>query len=104
MRRAAKRTPREISIQALTNLIDLPDRDLCQKDHRTSALPRPHPTCPRADLGEHGIEPCIQPGEWATNQPGINATRACTHHTARTIRARLWLQRRRLQLTPDSDL
>jgi hypothetical protein len=105
MRRAAKRTPREISIQRLTNLINLPDRDLCQADHRTAALPAPHPRCTRADLDTAGNpEDCQLPGEWASQQPGINTTRACTHHTARTIRARLWLQRRRLQLTPDSDL
>jgi hypothetical protein len=104
MRRADKRTPVEISIQRLANLILLPDRDLCQIDHRTSLLPAPHPRCTRLDLIEGGyVQECCLPGEWAPQQPGINTTRSCTYHAARTIRARLWMQRRRLQRELDGD-
>lgn len=104
MRRADKRTPAQIAIQRLTTLIDLPDRDLCQTDHHTSVLPAPHPRCTRTDIGGAGYpEHCLLPGEWASQQPGINTTRTCTHHAARTIRARLWLQRRRLQLDLNGD-
>jgi hypothetical protein len=98
VKRADRRTPEQIAIQRYTHLITLPDTDLCQTDHRTSALPEPHPPCPTVELTEHdGAVACGQPGRWGYHVPGQPARRGCDRHAAAAIRARLYLQRNQLE-------
>lgn len=111
MKRADKRTPTQIAVARLTNLINLPDRDLCQTDHRTSALAAPHKPCGHQELGiDFGMPAtavvtvtCQEPGRWGYQVAGVGVRRGCDRHAANACRARLWLARRRLQLNPNGD-
>jgi hypothetical protein len=101
VKRADKRTPEQVSVQRLTNLIDLPDADLCQVDHRTALLSTPHPPCGQHEIRESGAVlttwVCELPGRWGYQVPGIGTRRGCDRHAAAACRARLYLTRQNLR-------
>lgn len=108
MKRADRRTPTQIAVARLTNLIDMPDQDLCQTDYRTSALPAPYKPCGQVELvwdkakgGSTTV--CHEPGRWGYQVAGIGVRRGCDRHAANACRARLWLERRTLQLNPNGE-
>lgn len=99
VKREDKRTALEITEQRYRHLLDLPDRDLCLADHRTSALPvhaREKP-CTYQWITDAGtVECCPHRRLWVTKTANGLVVR-CTAHMADLIRARLWLERRALQ-------
>jgi len=104
VRRADKRSPRQIAIQQLTNQIDLPDRDLCQSRRNVSVLPAAPDSrfwrCAWAYLAEDGtgrVIPCAAPAEWRAVVPGLGVRNGCTSCVAKAIRAQLFLTRRRYE-------
>lgn len=97
MRRASAQTPEQVSIQRHNYLLDLPDRELCREDHKTSALAAgQRGACGWWFISDAQTVQCGQLGEWGTYVDGIGARRGCTRCVATAIRARVWLQRQRL--------
>lgn len=94
-----KRTPEDIALARLAYLLGLPGHDLCATDkNRTGPQHPPHPPCEQQDIGDGGvILLCALPAEWRVSRPRLGVGLFCTEHAARIIRARLWLQRLRLQ-------
>lgn len=99
MRPNDTRTARDIALQAIDHKLSLPDDVLCDDDHRTAKLNTPGscvwPHYPDPDLAD--TQPCEQPGLYGTKQPGSPARRGCAGHTAAAIRARLQLERVRVE-------
>ena len=100
MRPNDTRTPRDIALQAIDHKITLPDETLCENDHRTAKLNTPGscawPHYPNPDSAD--TVPCEHAGLYGTKQQtGQPARRGCAGHTAAAIRARLQLERRRLE-------
>lgn len=105
MKRYDQRTPRQIAHQRYTHKLGLPDDDLCKTDQpQTSPLAgSSQGRCSWAEITDHGVQPCTAVGRWGIYIPGLGARRRCTTHAAMAIRARLWLQRRRLQLGKSAE-
>lgn len=98
MKRYDQRTPRQVAHQRYRHLLALPDLELCEQDHRTAGLPRAQHRCSWAEITDTGtVRECRADGEWGVQIKSLGVRRRCTRHAAHAVRARLWLQLRKLQ-------
>ena len=107
MKRTDRRTPRQIAHQRYTHLLRLPDAELLEQHlrlHDPFVTRLPHGPCSYAVITQAGtVRGCLWRGEWGVQIPDLGVRRRCVTHAADAIRARLRLQKRRLErgMIPD---